>query len=218
MGKSTGRCSIHGASREHPERCPQKIQLDALAYMCKLAQNDPNFSVKICVMVDLTDDHSIKKVWYQSKLPKLSSSQFRVSSKEELPLDANFGMSCMDRHILINCSGSGTRFLKDVADEDMKFVKGQTMLVKADHDKILICRGKIEYTYVPGHGDGTAILGKAKNWGSVNKHVHPETRADIFRRIHENIPDSFPMEPKDNYIVRDITAIRPQKEGDARNR
>lgn len=111
--------------------------------------------------------------WLRTRLEG-SGVRFKQSSVRSL-----FDLKGMDRHILINCSGSGTRFLKDVADEDMKFVKGQTMLVKADHDKILICRGKIEYTYVPGHGDGTAILGKAKNWGSVNKHVHPETRADV---------------------------------------
>lgn len=38
----------------------------------------------------------------------------------------------------------------------------------------------------------------------------------IFRRIHENIPDSFSMEPKDYHIIRDIVGIRPQREGDAR--
>lgn len=85
----------------------------------------------------------------------------------------------MGHDILINCSGCGARFLKDVADENMKLVRGQTVLVKTDYDNILIRRGKTEYTYALGRGDGTAILGGTKNWGSDDKEVHPETRADV---------------------------------------
>ncbi|GME62498.1 aromatic amino acid aminotransferase [Neofusicoccum parvum] len=121
----------------------------------------------------------------------------------------------MGHDILINATGWGSRFLRDVSDQDVEQVRGQTVLVKSDYDKIWIRRGQ-DYTYVLPRGDGTAILGGIKQFGDTNALVDSSLRADIFRRVHENLPEAFPETPSGFQVVRDIVGIRPQRKTGAR--
>ncbi|KAI8272819.1 hypothetical protein K4K60_011787 [Colletotrichum sp. SAR11_57] len=117
----------------------------------------------------------------------------------------------MGHDLLINCTGVGARYLTDVADLDMKEVRGQTILVKSDFNKIWIRRGK-DYTYALGRPDGTAILGGLKTFDSADTEVDDALRTDILRRVHENLPQDFPSPDLDRAnIVRDIVGIRPQR-------
>ncbi|VUC32834.1 unnamed protein product [Clonostachys rosea] len=117
----------------------------------------------------------------------------------------------MGHDLLINSTGVGARYLKDVADLDMQEVRGQTILVKSDFHKIWIRRGK-DYTYALGRPDGTAILGGLKTYDNADTQVDDALRTDILRRIHENLPNDFPVpEVAKANIVRDIVGIRPQR-------
>ncbi|KAL4884122.1 nucleotide-binding domain-containing protein [Aspergillus karnatakaensis] len=118
--------------------------------------------------------------------------------------------------ILINAAGVGARYLNDVADKDLQEVRGQTVLVKSDFNKIWIRRGK-DYTYALGRPDGTAILGGIKQYNNATQDVDAHLRADIFQRIYDNLPKVFPSsDPKDFKVIRDIVGIRPQRVGGAR--
>ncbi|KAJ0271084.1 hypothetical protein CBS470a_013319, partial [Colletotrichum nupharicola] len=83
----------------------------------------------------------------------------------------------MGHDLLINCTGVGARYLTDVADLDMQEVRGQTILVKSDFNKIWIRRGK-DYTYALGRPDGTAILGGLKIFDSVDTEVDDDLRSN----------------------------------------
>jgi D-amino-acid oxidase len=48
----------------------------------------------------------------------------------------------MGHSILINATGVGAKYLADVKDQQMQEVRGQTVLVKTNHEKIWIRRGK----------------------------------------------------------------------------
>lgn len=41
-------------------------------------------------------------------------------------------------------------------------------------------------------------------------------RTQIFRRVHDGLPDVFPEQPSDFKVVRDIVGIRPQRKTGAR--
>ncbi|KAL1623329.1 hypothetical protein SLS56_008329 [Neofusicoccum ribis] len=190
----------------------QKMQLDAFAHMWKLAMTNPESSVKRIEMHDLTDFKKPEDVWYYGKMPGLEAAGVvfkRVSVRSLADLKG------MGHDILINATGWGSRFLRDVSDQDVEQVRGQTVLVKSDYDKIWIRRGQ-DYTYVLPRGDGTAILGGIKQFGDTNALVDSGLRADIFRRVHENLPEAFPDTPSGFQVVRDIVGIRPQRKTGAR--
>lgn len=66
--------------------------------------------------------------------------------------------------VLVNATGWGSKFLHDVSDRNLQQVRGQTILVKSNFDKIFMRHGK-DYTYVIPRLDGTAILGGIKQTG-----------------------------------------------------
>ncbi|KAJ5701305.1 hypothetical protein N7488_008853 [Penicillium malachiteum] len=204
----------------------QRMQLDAFAGWWKLALDNPESSVRRVEMHDLMDFTPLENVWYRDKLPGL-----RILSKEELPAGvflpwmraglektgARFvrmtvqslsDLRGMGHDYLINAAGIGPRYLRDVMDQKVQEVRGQTILVKSDFYKIWIRRGK-DYTYALGRQDGTTILGGIKQFD--NK------KTSIFRRIHENLPEAFPSpDPKDFTVLRDIVGIRPQHDNGVR--
>ncbi|KAL1617032.1 hypothetical protein SLS54_008027 [Diplodia seriata] len=116
----------------------------------------------------------------------------------------------MGHDVLINASGWGAKFLGDVADQNVEQVRGQTVLVRTDFDKIWTRRGK-DYTYVIPRGDGTAVLGGIKQYGNTDTSVDSGLKDDIFRRVHEGLPHVFPEKASEFDVVRDIVGIRPQR-------
>lgn len=64
--------------------------------------------------------------------------------------------------VVVNASGLGARHLRDVADQLVHPVRGQTVLVKTDFEKI-VARYGAGSTYTIPRLDGTAILGGFKH-------------------------------------------------------
>ncbi|SPO07234.1 related to D-amino acid oxidase [Cephalotrichum gorgonifer] len=148
--------------------------------------------------------------WMRERLEKTGVKFVRgtVTSLKEL--------AGMGHHVLINATGTGSKYLTDVQDDKVLEVRGQTVLVKSSYPKCWMRRGQ-DYTYHIPRGDGTAILGGIKEYGSTSTEVDDATRADIFRRVHEGLPDVFPSaDPKDFEVVTDIVGIRPQRDGGVR--
>jgi glycine/D-amino acid oxidase-like deaminating enzyme len=80
--------------------------------------------------------------------------------------------------VVVNASGVGSRFLHDVRDMTCHSVRGQTLVVKCDADKIWAHHGA-SYTYVIPRGDGTAILGGIKEVDAVEPHVNEDIQRDV---------------------------------------
>ena len=94
----------------------------------------------------------------------------------------------MGHDILINATGIGSRYLTDVVDEKVQEVRGQTVLVESNFNKIWIRRGK-DYTYALGRPDGTTILGGIKQFGSTITNVDDHLRADVsIQKMHNRNP------------------------------
>lgn len=68
--------------------------------------------------------------------------------------------------ILINATGFGSETLGDASDSDVELVRGQTLLVKTDYDKIFMRDDGGTYTYVIPRLDGTAVLGGTRQPGN----------------------------------------------------
>lgn len=75
-------------------------------------------------------------------------------------------LSGFGHDVLVNATGWGAKFLADVADQDVQQIRGQTLLIKTDYDKIFMRHGK-DYTYVIPRLDGTAIVGGIKQIGET---------------------------------------------------
>lgn len=66
----------------------QKLQMDSFWVWWRQALQNPESSVRRIEMQDLIDGASLESVWYAGKFP-----EFRVMSADEMPKDADFGMS-----------------------------------------------------------------------------------------------------------------------------
>jgi glycine/D-amino acid oxidase-like deaminating enzyme len=93
--------------------------------------------------------------WLRKKLEEAGVKFVRKDLKSLSDLKG-FG-----HEVLVNATGFGSKFLTDVADQNVQQIRGQTVLVKTPHDKIFMRHGK-DYTYVIPRLDGTAILGGIK--------------------------------------------------------
>ncbi|KAF9873485.1 putative fad dependent protein [Colletotrichum karsti] len=122
----------------------------------------------------------------------------------------------LNHDVLVNSTGCGARFLHDVRDESVQEVRGQTILIKTDFDKILMRHGKA-YTYVIPRLDGTAILGGIKQVNNTDTAIDLDIRDDILRRVHENAPSVFRDNKIENVeIIRDNVGFRPARTGGVR--
>lgn len=83
--------------------------------------------------------------------------------------------------LVVNASGNGAKFLQDVNDTDCVQVRGQTMLVRCAAPDIHIRHALRwdEYTYVLPRGDGTAIMGGIKEFGSIDPVVDDELKRAV---------------------------------------
>lgn len=66
----------------------QKLQLEALAVLWKLAEAYPDSGLRISKMTEILEYGSPDDIWYKSKVPK-----FRFLEKSEMPPNAKFGMT-----------------------------------------------------------------------------------------------------------------------------
>lgn len=103
----------------------------------------------------------------------------------------------MGHDVLINATGIGAKYLSDVQDKQVLEVRGQTALVKTTYDKVWIRRGTKAYTYCLPRGDGTAILGGIKQFGSTIKEVDVELRNDV--RMIDPVSSLAQLPDKDRF-------------------
>ena len=80
--------------------------------------------------------------------------------------------------VLVNATGGGPKFLEDIRDDNVQLIRGQTLHVKSNYDKIFIRHGK-DYTYVLPRLDGTAILGGIKQEGMTDAAVDWDIQRDV---------------------------------------
>ncbi|ORX47959.1 nucleotide-binding domain-containing protein [Hesseltinella vesiculosa] len=98
-----------------------------------------------------------------------------------------------DADVLVNCTGLGSAHLKDVQDDSMYGVRGQTALVWAPHVKHQWYRDVTNEdkfcTYIIPRGDGSVICG-----GTMDADNH-DTQADpeLTKRILANCCDLHPF-------------------------
>ena len=88
------------------------------------------------------------------KLLENTGVKFKRMSLESLSDARDLG-----HDVLINASGFGSLKLKDVQDMDVEMVRGQTMVVESNYNKIFMYDTSRTYTYVLPRLDGTVILG-----------------------------------------------------------
>jgi len=69
--------------------------------------------------------------------------------------------------VLINASGFESLTLGDVRDKDVEMIRGQTMIVKSDYNRLFMHDTGNTYTYIIPRLDGTVILGGIRQWDSV---------------------------------------------------
>lgn len=97
--------------------------------------------------------------WLRKRLEDAGVTFKRVNIRSLSDLKA------LGHDVLVNATGAGPFHLKDVQDKKVQHVRGQTVLVKTDYDRVMIRTGK-DYTYCIPRLDGTAIVGGIKQYGN----------------------------------------------------
>ncbi|KAK0711711.1 FAD dependent oxidoreductase-like protein [Lasiosphaeris hirsuta] len=221
-----GWAALGGTPRE------QAMQLDALAWYRAVAAAHPEAGVR---RVGMTDLGVAADAWFHGRVPGLREVDGGVGY-ESAVLDPGVFLPWLRRvleeqgvkfvrvgtvrslgelaylggHVLVNASGLASLTLKDVRDDAVVMDRTYTALVKSDYRDAFVRRGKTEYSYYFGRGDGTAVLGGISEPVDSVVRTVAEVRADLIRRAHENLPDFFPStRPEDYTFVRDHVGIRP---------
>jgi D-amino-acid oxidase len=93
-------------------------------------------------------------------------------------LDSLAEVKSQGQDIVVNASGWGPKFMEDIRDQEVQLVRGQTVHVRSDYDKIYMRRRK-DYTYAISRLDGTCILGGIKQYGKTEPQVDYELQEDV---------------------------------------
>ncbi|KAL0077488.1 hypothetical protein J3Q64DRAFT_1767933 [Phycomyces blakesleeanus] len=123
-----------------------------------------------------------------------------------------------DADTLINCTAMGARDLKDVLDDNMYTLRGQTVLVRAPHVKQQFYRdGDGYFTYIIPRADGNVICGGTMDL--VNKDPKPD--AELTKTILKNCCNLYPdithgKGPEAFDIVSVNVGFRPGRKGGIR--
>lgn len=99
--------------------------------------------------------------WFRTKLEK-SGVQFKRMNLNSLSDARKLG-----HDILINATGLGSLNLQDVQDQDLEMVRGQTVVVKSNCNKLFMHDNGKAYTYAIPRLDGTVVLGGTRQRNSV---------------------------------------------------
>lgn len=99
--------------------------------------------------------------WLRAKLEK-SGVQFKRMDLRSLSDARELG-----HDILINATGLGSLRLQDVQDQDLELIRGQTVVVRSNYDKLFMHDNGKTYTYAIPRLDGTVVLGGTRQKGSA---------------------------------------------------
>ncbi|KAI8337886.1 hypothetical protein BC941DRAFT_351611 [Chlamydoabsidia padenii] len=126
-----------------------------------------------------------------------------------------------DADTLINCTGMGSYYLKDVQDHTLYPVRGQTVIVRAPHIKHQIykdvCRTERFCTYIIPRGDGTVVLGGTLDRDSTNYESEPELTKAILENCYKLHPYLTHYKGPDAFDILSVdVSFRPGREGGIR--
>ncbi|KAI8079718.1 FAD dependent oxidoreductase [Halteromyces radiatus] len=97
-----------------------------------------------------------------------------------------------DADTLINCAGAGSKYLKDVQDNTMYPVRGQTVVVRAPHVKFQLYRDvspvETYCTYIIPRSDGTVVCGGTMDVGNTNPEADPQLTKTILENCYKLHP------------------------------
>jgi len=112
---------------------------------------------------------------------------------------------------VINCSGLGSRYLKDVKDEAVFAERGQTCVIRTSFKK-MIMRSGAEYTYlIPRPQSGILILGGINEPWNTSPEPNAASRQMFKERAYKICPELGPPEQMD--FVKDIVGVRSTRKG-----
>ncbi|KAH8428356.1 FAD-dependent oxidoreductase [Aspergillus melleus] len=174
-------------------RREEKMQLDAFAELWRWSVAYPDSSVKQITIDDFHDDKTEEDIWWKDHMPefrfrpletfpadkslilkpdvflpwlraKLAKSgvQFKRMDLKSLSDACELG-----HDILVNATGFGSLKLQDVQDQDLEMIRGQTVVVKSNYDKLFMHDTGETYTYAIPRLDGTVVLGGTRQKDSV---------------------------------------------------
>lgn len=93
-------------------------------------------------------------------------------------LDSLAEVKTQGHDIVVNATGFGPKFLEDIRDQEVQLVRGQTVHVKSNYNKIYMRHGK-DYTYAISRLDGTCVLGGIKQYGQTCPEVDMDLQQDV---------------------------------------
>ncbi|EJU00862.1 nucleotide-binding domain-containing protein [Dacryopinax primogenitus] len=116
-----------------------------------------------------------------------------------------------DAKAIINCSGIGSRYLKDVKDDAVFPERGQTCAIRTSFKKLII-RSGAEYTYlIPRPLSGLLILGGINEPFNTSPEPNPASREMFKQRAHKICPELGPVDQME--FVMDIVGVRSTRKG-----
>ena len=97
---------------------------------------------------------------------------------KRMSLDSLAEVKSQGQDIVVNASGWGSKFLGDIKDQHVQLVRGQTVHVRSNYDKIYMRHGK-DYTYAISRLDGTCILGGIKQYDQTDPRLDLDLQQDV---------------------------------------
>ncbi|KAK5086229.1 hypothetical protein LTR70_000015 [Exophiala xenobiotica] len=187
-----------------------KMQLEAFAELWRLSIEHPESSVKRILIEDLHDNKTEDEVWWKDFMPEVSPlARIGDASFKRMNLSSLSDACSLGHDVLVNATGFGSLTLADVLDEDVDMVRGQTMVVRSDYNKLFMRDSGDRYTYAIPRLDGTVVLGGVRQRDTLDSKVDWDICRDIAQRIHKNLPDHFPAEMSDLQNIGHNVGIRP---------
>lgn len=104
---------------------------------------------------------------------------------KRMSIDKLAEVKTQGQDVLVNASGWGSKFFGDVQDQEVQLVRGQTVHVRSNYDKIYMRHGK-DYTYAISRLDGTCILGGIKQYDQTDPQVDLNLQQDVCTTTFSN--------------------------------
>lgn len=82
-------------------------------------------------------------------------------------LNSLSGACSLGHDVLVSATGFGSLTLADVLDEDVDMIRGQTLVVKSDYNKLFMRDSGDTYTYAIPRLDGNVVLGGVRQHDSL---------------------------------------------------
>lgn len=116
--------------------------------------------------------------------------------------------------LIVNCSGIG---LPETPDQDMKVIRGQTVLVRQNFDRTLTrqCADGTWSFLIPRPLSGGTIVGGTKQIGDLETAARSEERKILLENASKYFPQ-FVSRPQDFDVVCDNVGRRPWRQGGLR--